>query len=680
MIFNSITLINFRQYKGENEFLFPVSDDKKITLIIAPNGVGKTTFSQAVRFCFYGESPLVLRLPKSEENLNYSVADDLPVGKSVELSVRVNFSHNGSKYIASRTVNFIKKSYVKNHIKKLESQFILWKDGVSHGWTKVEDGEKYIQQMMPIGLAHVYMFDGERVEKPIGSSDFKKSLKEAIIGVLGLNQLETAQNFLGDQHKRTKIIGKVASQMKAQTSTEQEALQTQKNSEVAIIKWKEKKELAEQIIGDLTIAIDKARKAQSSVEALKRVVKDRNLVENKVELHKIKLANIVQESNDLAVKLVYKLELAKTYPKYLEFLNSEGEQPEVYENLYESVIKDILNRGICICGRPIMEGGHEEDVLKSLAVLPHDNAHYLNSLKSLYASLDDMPKLLEKIRYSHEHIVKFQIELEKYRKELDRANEIVKKRESEAGTDNQTDIDKNMQNRALFQNNLRTAEEKIKANEAKLNSIKGQLNNIKASSEYNKKVAQAVKMLERIKLNISEELERKKEISKHSIEVNINKTLKDVMTQNYAVELDDDYNMIVWKQLGNSKDGQDETEVLSTGQNVVIYLSFLRALLMTVEEHSEFNDVQSSGVIMDAALSNLDEEHIQQISQKILGSFDQLIFLSYKAQLRNELISGIKNKVAKVYELAKDDRGNIITTTRNVNSIEEYVNTGEDDE
>ncbi|QQB02313.1 hypothetical protein I6H61_10865 (plasmid) [Leuconostoc pseudomesenteroides] len=97
------------------------------------------------------------------------------------------------------------------------------------------------------------------------------------------------------------------------------------------------------------------------------------------------------------------------------------------------------------------------------------------------------------------------------------------------------------------------------------------MNNIKASSEYNKKVAQAVKMLERIKLKISEELERKKEISKHSIEVNINKTLKDVMTQNYAVELDDDYNMIVWKQLGNSKDGQDETEVLSTGQNVVIW-------------------------------------------------------------------------------------------------------------
>ena len=152
------------------------------------------------------------------------------------------------------------------------------------------------------------------------------------------------------------------------------------------------------------------------------------------------------------------------------------------------------------------------------------------------------------------------------------------------------------------------------------------------------------------------------------------------MTQRYAVELDDDYNMTVWKQLDNEGNGQDETEVLSTGQNVVIYLSFLRALLMTVEEHSEFSDVQSSGVIMDAALSNLDEEHIQQISQKILGSFDELIFLSYKAQLRNELIAGIKDKVAKVYELSKDDRGNIVVSTRDANTIEEYVNAGEDDD
>ena len=109
MIFNKITLKNFRQYKGDNTFELPVSDNKKITLIIAPNGVGKTTFSQAVRFCFYGESPNVLRLPRPEDNLNYSVIEDLRGGEEADLSVRVGFSHNGTKYLAARTVKFVKE-------------------------------------------------------------------------------------------------------------------------------------------------------------------------------------------------------------------------------------------------------------------------------------------------------------------------------------------------------------------------------------------------------------------------------------------------------------------------------------------------------------------------------------------------------------------------------------------
>lgn len=680
MIFNTITLKNFRQYKGDNTFEFPVSDNKKITLIIAPNGVGKTTFSQAVRFCFYGESPNVLRLPRPEDNLNYSVIEDLRGGEEADLSVRVGFSHNGTKYLAARTVKFVKESYATKPVKRLESKFELWEDSEVKGLIKVDDGEKRINEMMPIGLAHVYMFDGERVEKPIGSPEFKKSLKESVIGVLGLNKLEQAQVFLGDKSKRTSIIGRVASQIKAQTATEQDVLRTKDIAERGIAEGRKAKAENEHLIEKMTQHIEEAKKAQAGVEILKGVVKDRQLVENKVSRQQGVIAEMVKLSNDVAARLVYKLELAKTYPKYLKFVNSEGEQPEVFENLYESVIQDILKRGICICGRPVSEGGHEADILRSLAVLPHDNAHYLNSLKSLYASLDDMPDLLEKVRSYRERIGKAQIELEKYRKELDRANEAVKKAEAEAGTDNQTNIDVLMGHRATYNLKLRAAEEKIKANEATLSGIKGQLNKISASAENNIKVTKAVRMLELLKLSIDEELERKKEIAKQSIETNMNKTLRNVMTQRYAVELDDDYNMTVWKQLDNEGNGQDETEVLSTGQNVVIYLSFLRALLMTVEEHSEFSDVQSSGVIMDAALSNLDEEHIQQISQKILGSFDELIFLSYKAQLRNELIAGVKDKVAKVYELSKDDRGNIVVSTRDANTIEEYVNAGEDDD
>lgn len=679
MIFKSITLKNFRQYKGENTFEFPVSDDKKITLIIAPNGVGKTTFSQAVRFCFYGESPNVLRLPRPEENLNYSLIEDLNGGDEADLAVRVAFSHNGNTYLAARTVKFVKESFATRPMKRLESKFELWEDTGDNALAKIEDGEKRIKEIMPIGLAHVYMFDGERVEKPIGSSEFKKSLKESIIGVLGLNKLEQAQTFLGDKSKRTSVIGKVAAQIKAQTQTEKDVLNTKRIAEENIEAGQKVKDEAEHLVEKFTQDIADAKKAQASVDVLKRALKDRDLIETKVTLQLSKIEGMVKAANDAAVRLVYELEIAKTYPKYLKFINSEGEQPEVFENLYESVIQDILKRGICICGRLISEGGHEADILRSLSVLPHDNAHYLNSLKSLYASLDEMPDLLEKVRLYHNQITTLKMDLEKLRKQLDRANLIVKEKEAEAGEDNQTNIDKLEEHRATFNFKIREANQKIQINQEKISNIKGQLNKINASNNNNIKVNEAVKMLELLRSSIDEELERKQNIAKDSIEVNMNKTLRNVMTQRYAVELDDDYNMTVWKQIDNSATGQDETEVLSTGQNVVIYLSFLKALLMTVEEHSEFDDVQSSGVIMDAALSNLDEEHIQQISQKILGSFDELIFLSYKAQLRNELIAGIKDKVAKVYELSKDERGNIVTNIRDVDSIEEYVNEGDED-
>ena len=50
MIFKSIRLKNFRQYKKEItiEFAIPQGNSNNITMIIAANGVGKTTLLQAI--------------------------------------------------------------------------------------------------------------------------------------------------------------------------------------------------------------------------------------------------------------------------------------------------------------------------------------------------------------------------------------------------------------------------------------------------------------------------------------------------------------------------------------------------------------------------------------------------------------------------------------------------------
>lgn len=54
MIIKSITLNNYRLYKGNNVIEFPYDDDKNIFLISGENGFGKTTFLHSLIWCLYG--------------------------------------------------------------------------------------------------------------------------------------------------------------------------------------------------------------------------------------------------------------------------------------------------------------------------------------------------------------------------------------------------------------------------------------------------------------------------------------------------------------------------------------------------------------------------------------------------------------------------------------------------
>ena len=55
MIIRSITLNNYRLYKGKNTLFFSSDDEKNIMLISGENGFGKTTFLHSLIWCLYGK-------------------------------------------------------------------------------------------------------------------------------------------------------------------------------------------------------------------------------------------------------------------------------------------------------------------------------------------------------------------------------------------------------------------------------------------------------------------------------------------------------------------------------------------------------------------------------------------------------------------------------------------------
>ena len=93
MKLQSITLTNFRQFKGTQTFDLSSDDLKPVTLIFGANGAGKTALLNAFTWGLYGN------MSEDVEQQHRLVTDIawrmLPLGDTVEVAVEIKFDHEG---------------------------------------------------------------------------------------------------------------------------------------------------------------------------------------------------------------------------------------------------------------------------------------------------------------------------------------------------------------------------------------------------------------------------------------------------------------------------------------------------------------------------------------------------------------------------------------------------------
>ena len=96
MKLHSITLTNFRQFKGEQTFDLHSDSLKPVSLLFGANGSGKTTFLNAFTWALYGT--LSEDVEQQERLVTDAVWRALPVGSSVDVGVEVLFDHEGHDF------------------------------------------------------------------------------------------------------------------------------------------------------------------------------------------------------------------------------------------------------------------------------------------------------------------------------------------------------------------------------------------------------------------------------------------------------------------------------------------------------------------------------------------------------------------------------------------------------
>lgn len=673
MIFKHIRLNNFRQFKGNNIIEFSQPKDGSITLILAENGVGKTTLLQSFRYCFYGNlhNNKYINLSKAEELLNFGVRDELSVGEKGEMFVEVSFEHNDINYIMKRTTSYIKNS---SKVSELNTKSTLSKSTKYSGWQTIEGDTADLEMMniLPYGLSHIFMFDGERMERRISDKEFKADLKESVLGILGLKKYDELVKYLGSEGKTTSIIGRTRGLI---DSTDSQVMSAE-NENKKYLKIKE--DLDNQIKEEQDKLVEIKQKISNYKEDQKQLIintnnlKDRERLEFEFIESNRRIADKSKTLLELSTKALLKKEILRVDSSFNTYLSTKDQNVDFYQFLHVNTIDEILERGVCICGERVYKGSPHYHTLESLRkiALPMSNAQYLSYIKSdMLASSTSLNE--DKVGLRE---IKSDLDIEK-QNNLDIENKIKKinieiaENEAQLGQNTQKDLDLLNERSEKIISALGALNLKHSNIEKVLVKQNEKLKPMLEKSEYNRKVYLAVSDLKKLQERIElEKLERETKaraiLSRH-----FDSTLSTVLNGDYKSTISADYTIKIF----NNQTNNDETEVLSTGQSVVVSLSFISSLIDTAEELSEsMKDDKEYAIIMDAALSNLDEHHTSKVSRYILNTMNQLIFISFKKQIRDEMYNTISQNIGKAYDMGKDS-GSVEINEVDLNRLNDFL-------
>jgi DNA sulfur modification protein DndD len=656
MIFDKVILNNFRQYKGKVEIDLSTDINKPITLVVGNNGTGKTTLLQSIRYCFYGSSSNYLNLPKSDEMLNTSLSLSMKELDVEEIYVEVHFMHKNIHYIARRTRKYQKiRDSIDPGTELFSMKYQL--KGKAFLEMKSEDASDKIRSIIPDGLSYIFMFDGERMEKKLNERQFQQDLKESILGMLDIKKYDKLFSILGNENKSSTVIGMLESKKIIETKEQKEARLRYKDILEKYEDFKQNIDEQNSKLSKLEKEIDQYKHNQQKIQQtqklrleLTKYEQQRNNDEERLELLS---ADFIKTSKyALTHKLVLKIK-----NKYDKFLLKQGESKVFYSYLHVNTIEDIIDKRICVCGRPFSEHSEQEKHLESLkeTALPIESAQNLNlinqkikdagsfnvEMKTLKAKKDEL-NILKKLIRDNEATIK-------------RLEREIKENEKLLGLGNQLQIENLYEHKNTITNKISELTVTFNALNTKKVQMSAEIKEFESKSSVNQKLNKIIDDMINVKKHLLEVKDEKDSTARRVLTEKFNDILTKTIQKKYKVDIMNDYSIVI----RNLETGKDETDVLSTGQRVVVSVSFINALIQTAKELSpKIEESERYGVLMDAALSNLDDLHIDRMCDVSLNSFDQLLFLSFKKTLKGELFDGIEQRVGKVFKITLDKVGN----------------------
>lgn len=622
MVIKSLVLNNFRQFVGEQTINFSTDSNKKITLVIAESGVGKTTLIQSFQWIFYGQC-------KYKTPLNNHIKDSLAPYHDTEVSCTLKLIHKDKEYTIKRTQKF-----TKINVQVQADQSYLTVDekdqtGISNQF-KGREADKLIRELMHQDLFPYFFLEGESLTKvgeqmSRGKSGTNSEFVKAIKGLLGFNHLYETMKHLD-------IVSKGYQDEIRQNSNDSRLTQIIANIRIAEDTIKNCDERLTQIETEIDYNQGKADELNELITKYATVEvaqKRTRTLQNEMLAYQGKINDqkkyIFKKFSSQGFKVVMNalLEEAK------DTLSNSDSLDKGIPGINVDAIDYLLERHQCLCGHKLEEGSKEYEELKKLKnYLPPNNIGF--EIDQFTRQMEDVEKgsdqFIEEFEKARKDLNEYVAEYRKRFDELTRLNEeigsvsqdIGKLKEQEQTYRNKV-IDLNVEKRTKTQKRNDAISEKDRL-------LKEQ-NSFRYLSEKVSKLSMYFDESEYLKNRIARFTNKKEREKREALQEAINEIFKDFYDEEIVFKLDSNYGVQI-----KTSDSELSDDFTSGGQDVAVALAFIGAIIKLNREKDvdpeniiEEEEPEEYPLVMDAPTSNFGMKQMDSFSEIMPKITDQII-------------------------------------------------------
>jgi DNA sulfur modification protein DndD len=629
-----ITLEDFRQYYGRQRLTFSKDSEQNVTVIHGVNGAGKTSLFLALNWCLYGEGVENVGELISKEAISHAQEGDV-VGASVELT----FTHNGERYLVSRSLEGVREETGSVSVKE-QSDFTMMRTRWDGQAERVNNPIGTMNAILPSNVRTYFLFDGEKIDnfaKPEASDE----VRYAIYNVLKLEVMTRARRHLSD------VAAEFRRRLKNISSGElRELLERDENART-------KKEEALEEIDEIEREIQSARRKIEDIDqrlreeqASRTLQKQRERLERDLQQRRAEIDNVVRKTRE-ALAGGYLIMGLPAANKALSTLDKKRERGEIPSSIRQQFVQDLIDQTHCICGRSFELGGPEHKELLSLmersmpGSLEDDILELSATLKTFPTQSQELKDALDEAMHQRTRLVRLVQSLEEELDDLSRQlggspQEEISRLEQRR-KDFRADIDSYLLKKGNLENCIESKDEEIEDLEKQIEKARKERRKehlLTTKSQLAQRAADAIdEMYQTFADDMRRRIEGKtKEIFKLLIWKDSH--FQDVsLGTDYKLEVIDRYDLPARPEL-------------SAGERQVLSLSFITAMSRISEEEAP--------LVMDTPFGRLSSNHRNSITENLPELADQLVLFVTDEELRGQARRNLESSIGAEYRLKFD--------------------------